>query len=123
MSEWIVFLTSSKVELMAIFFLLAVVSVTGLEAIRVRMARVQGEETGTETMMRIVTAAAVVSLLVLVAGGGGLFLVGRNFLNMTLTMFGVANLLVLSVMTWQFHSGLPLADEDAERRRITAQDL
>jgi hypothetical protein len=120
MSEWIVFLTSSKVELMAIFFLLAVVSVTALEAIRVRVARAQGEDNGTEPVMRIVTAAAVLSLAMLVVGGSGLFLVGRNFLNMTLTMFGVANLLVISAMTWQFRNGQPLTDEDAH---IAAQDL
>jgi uncharacterized membrane protein len=123
MNDWIVFLTSSKVILMAIFFLCAVVSVTGLEAIRMRMARAQreGDGSATESMNTIIVAAAIVFTLVLATGGSGLFLTGRTFLNMTMTMFGFADLLVLSLLTWQFRSGLPV--DDTELRRIAARDL
>jgi uncharacterized membrane protein len=123
MNDWIVFLTSSKVILMAIFFLCAVVSVTGLEAIRMRMARAQreGDGSATESMNTIIVAAAIVFALVLATGGSGLFLTGRTFLNLTLTMFGFADLLVLSLLTWQFRSGLPV--DDTELRRIAARDL
>jgi len=116
-------LTSSKVILIAIFFLCAVASVTGLEAIRARMTRAQreGDGSGTVTVNTIIAAAAIVFAVLLAAGGSGLFLTGRTFLNMTLTMFGFADLLVLSLLTWQFHSGSPLAD--TELRRIAARDL
>ncbi len=60
-------------------------------------------------------------IVLLATGGSGLFLVGRTFLNMTLTMFGVADLFVLSLLTWQFRSGAPL--DDTELRRIAARDL
>lgn len=121
MNDWIVMLTSSKVILIAIFLLCAVASVTGLEAIRARMARAQREGSGTATVNTISAAAAIVFAVLLATGGGGLFLTGRTFLNMTLTMFGFADLLVLSLLTWQFHSGSPLAD--TELRRIAARDL
>jgi hypothetical protein len=122
-NDWIVMLTSSKVILIAIFFLCAVASVTGLEAIRARMARVQRENGGSDTgpITKTVAVAAIVFVLVFATGGSGLFLAGRTFLNVTLTMFGIADLLVLSLLTWQFRSGLPLAD--AELRRIAARDL
>jgi hypothetical protein len=119
-NEWIVMLTSSKVILIAIFFLCAVAGVTGLEAIRARMARAQREGRGS-TVNKIIAAAAIVFAVLLAAGGSGLFLTGRTFLNMTLTMFGFADLLVLSLLTWQFRSGSPLAD--TELRRIAARDL
>ena len=123
MNDWIVMLTSSKVILIAIFFLCAVASVTGLEAIRARMARVQreGDGSGTATVNTIIAASAIVFAALLATGGGGLFLTGRTFLNMTLTMFGFADLLVLSLLTWQFRNGSPL--DDAELRRIAARDL
>jgi hypothetical protein len=116
-------LTSSKVILIAIFFLCAVASVTGLEAIRARMARAQreGDGSGTATVNKIIAAAAIVFAVLLATGGGGLFLTGRTFLNMTLTMFGFADLLVLSLLTWQFRNGSPL--DDTELRRIAARDL
>jgi hypothetical protein len=122
-NDWIVMLTSSKVILIAIFFLCAVASVTGLEAIRARMARAQreGDGSGTATVNTIIAAAAIVFAVLLATGGGGLFLTGRTFLNMTLTMFGFADLLVLSLLTWQFHRGSPL--DDTELRRIAARDL
>lgn len=123
MNDWIVFLTSSKVILMAIFFLCAIVSVLGLEALRMRMARVQreGGAPANGSMKTIIAAAAIVSVALLVTGGSGLFLTGRTFLNMTLTMFGFADLLVLSLLTWQFRSGVPV--DDTELRRIAARDL
>lgn len=123
MNDWIVMLTSSKVILIAIFLLCAVASVTGLEAIRARMARAQreGDGSGTATVNKVIAAAAIVFAVLLATGGGGLFLTGRTFLNMTLTMFGFADLLVLSLLTWQFRSGAPL--DDTELRRIAARDL
>ncbi len=124
MNDWIVFLTSSKVILMAIFFLCAFVSVTGLEAIRMRMARLQRESDGASlaSMNGIIAVAAILSAALLATGGSGLFLTGRTFFNMTLTMFGFADLLVLSLLIWQFRSGASL-DADAELRRIAAHDL
>ena len=123
MNAWIVMLTSSKVILMTIFFHCAVASVTGLEALRVRMERVQREGDGPATgaLNKIIAAAAIVFVVLLATGGSGLFLVGRTFLNMTLTMFGIADLLVLSVLTWQFRHGVP--PDDTELRRIAARDL
>jgi hypothetical protein len=88
------------------------------------MTRVQREGDGSATgsLNKIIAFAAIVSVALLATGGSGLFLTGRNFLNMTLTMFGFADLLVLSLLTWQFRSGAPL-DADAELRRIAAHDL
>lgn len=123
MNDWMVFLTSSKVILLAIFFVCAVASMTGLEEIRVRLARAQDGRAATEPMMKIVRAAAMVFFVVLAIGGSSLFLVGRTFLNVSLTMFGIADLLVLALLTWHFRSGLPLADNGAERRRVAAHDL
>ena len=123
MNEWIVMLTSSKVILMAIFFLCAVASVMILEALRARMTRAQREGDGAATgsLNKIIAVVAILSALVFATGGSGLFLTGRTFLNMTLTMFGFADLLVLSLLTWQFRSGSPL--DDTEMRRIAARDL
>jgi hypothetical protein len=122
MNDWIVFLTSSKVTLMAIFFICAVVSVTGLEALRGRMARVQHDGDDTGPITKLVAIAALAYIVLLTTGGSGLFLVGRTFLNMTLTMFGIAGVLVVSLLTWQFRRGAPL-DPEVERRRIAARDL
>jgi hypothetical protein len=123
-NDWIVFLTSSKVTLMAIFCVCAIVSVTGLEALRGRMARVQreGDSADAGPITKLVAVAALAYIVLLTTGGSGLFLVGRTFLNMTLTMFGIAGVLVIALLRWQFRSGTPL-DADAERRRIAARDL
>ena len=123
MTDWMAGLSVSKDVLKMVFVLCVVLTVGGLEFYRMWLGHGPREERkGRATV--ITAIVAIVFLTMLALGGGDIAARGRNFLNLTLALFGLAGLFIVTNLTWRFRRGLPLSDdEEAEKRRVSAQDL
>lgn len=119
-------LSASKLSAMAVFGVLALLTVGGVEMFRVWLGRQPQEDKNS----RIYEIAAVVTLgfmALLVMGGTDMANEGKHFLNTSFALFGVAGVVIVAALLRRFRHSLPLTDEDEidedERRRMDAHDL
>jgi hypothetical protein len=116
-------LSQSKDTVMVVFGVLAVITVLGLEAFRKWLGRAPRQENAARANA-IAAIVALVFLAKLVLGGAGLATEGKNFLDLSLLLFGIAGVTIVSSLMYRYHNGLSLADDDdEERRKMMAHDL
>jgi hypothetical protein len=122
MTDWMATLSHSKYAVMIIFGACTVLTVGGLELLRVWLGRAPREERGGRGET-VATLMALVYLAMLALGGADLAMHGKNFLNLAFTLTGGSGVLILATFIWRYRRGLPLGDAEEERRRIAAHDL
>jgi len=122
MTHWMTELSNSKDAAMMIFAALAVFAVVGLETFRKWLGRAPREERGGRANA-IAAVLAIVFLAKLTLGAAGLSVEGKNFIDLSLLLFGAAGLFVVALYAWRYNNGLPLDDGEEERRRVAAHDL
>ena len=123
MTHWMTTLSNSKDAVMIIFDALALFAVVGLEAFRKWLDHAPREEHGGRANA-VAAIVAAVFLAKRMLGGAGMAAEGKSFIDLSLALFGLAGVIVISSLMWRYHHGLPLDDdEDAERRHMMARDL
>jgi len=123
MMHWMTTLSNSKDAAMTIVAALAVITVVGLEFFRKRLGHMPRDDNGARGNA-VVAVVGIVFLAKLVLGGAGMAAEVKNFLDLSLVLFGVSGIAIISTFMWRYHRGLPLTDDDdEERRRMLAHDL
>ena len=119
-------LSASKGSIITVFGVLAVATVASLERFRHWLSRHALEDKGSR-VYEVAAILTIVFMVLVVMGGTDMAAEGKNFLNTSFVLFGVAGVAIVALLMRRFRRGEKLLDEpdidEDELHRMNAHDL